>query len=86
MHEASLMRHLMARLLEGAAEREAARIVAVRVRLGALSHLSAAHFREHFKQASVGTIAAGATIEAIEEQDIQAPDAADVVLLSFDIE
>jgi len=86
MHEASLMQNLMRRLLAAAAARDAQRIVAVTVRLGALSHMSAAHFREHFAQAAAGTMAAGAVIDAIEEHDIQASTAADVLLVSFDIE
>ncbi len=86
MHEASLMCDLMNMLLAAAAARNARRVVVVRVRLGALSHMSTAHFREHFAQAAAGTIAAGAVIEAIEEHDIQAPTAADVLLESFDIE
>jgi hydrogenase nickel incorporation protein HypA/HybF len=86
MHEASLMRNLMAHLLAAAAARGATRIVAVRVQLGALSHMSAAHFHEHFVQAAAGSIAEGAAIDALEQQDIQAPGAADVVLVSFDIE
>jgi hydrogenase nickel incorporation protein HypA/HybF len=86
MHEASLMRDLMAKLLGAAQARGASRIVAVRVRLGALSHLSAAHFREHFDQAAAGTLAEGAEIDAVEDPDIRAPTAADVVLESLEIE
>ncbi|MEX2480651.1 MAG: hydrogenase maturation nickel metallochaperone HypA [Gammaproteobacteria bacterium] len=86
MHEASLMRDLMARLLTVAAQRGARRVVTVTVRLGALSHMSPAHFREHFEQAARGTIAAGAALETIVETDIRAPTAADVILETFEIE
>ena len=86
MHEASLMRDLMARLLEVAAARGARRIVTVTVRLGALSHMSPAHFREHFEHAARGTIAEGAELEAIADTDIRAPGAADVLLETFEIE
>jgi hydrogenase nickel incorporation protein HypA/HybF len=86
MHEASLMRDLMARLLEVAAARGARRVVTVTVRLGALSHMSPAHFREHFEHAAHGTIAEGAELEAIADTDIRAPRAADVMLETFEIE
>jgi len=86
MHEASLMRDLMTRLLEVAAARGARRVVTVTVRLGALSHMSPAHFREHFDYAARGTIAEGAELEAIADTDIRAPHAADVMLETFEIE
>lgn len=86
MHEASLMRALMRGLLAAAAEHQATRVTAVTVRLGALSHMSPAHFREHFEQAAAGTLAAGARIETIVETDIASPGAADVVLEAFECE
>jgi len=85
MHEASLMRDLMSKLLAVAAERDAQRVVAIQVRLGALSHMSEAHFREHFEQASAGTIAEGAEVRAVVETDIAAPTAADVMLESIEV-
>ncbi|MCB1748034.1 MAG: hydrogenase maturation nickel metallochaperone HypA [Gammaproteobacteria bacterium] len=86
MHEASLMRALMRGLLDAAAQNQATRVTAVTVRLGALSHMSPGHFREHFEQAAAGTIAAGARIETIAESDIASPTAADVVLEAFECE
>lgn len=86
MHEASLMRDLMRRLVSAAEHQGAARVVSVTVRLGALSHMSEAHFREHFDVAARGTLAEGAKIAAIEVPDIKDPNAADVVLESFEIE
>lgn len=86
MHEASLMRDLMHRLLAAAERQGAERVISVTVRLGVLSHMSPDHFREHFDVAARGTLAEGAEIEAIEVPDIQDPNAADVVLESFEIE
>ena len=40
------------------------RVTRIRVRLGALSHFTPAHFREHFEDASRGTLAEGAEVEA----------------------
>lgn len=86
MHEASLMRNLMRQILDVAAARDAVRIVSLSVRLGALSHMSARHFREHFEDAARGTIAEGAQIETILGTDIRAADAADVYLEAIEIE
>ncbi len=85
MHEASLMRGLLRKVLEIAAEQDARRVVALEVRLGALSHMSAAHFQEHFDVAAAGTIAAGARIDAVEETDLSSPTAVDVVLESVEV-
>jgi hydrogenase nickel incorporation protein HypA/HybF len=86
MHEASLMRNLMRQILDVAAEGKATRIVGLTVRLGALSHMSPEHFREHFDEAARGTIAEGAVLETIVETDIRAASAADVLLEAIEIE
>jgi hydrogenase nickel incorporation protein HypA/HybF len=58
------MDDLMAKILTTAEREGGGRVVAVRVRLGALSHFTPAHFREHFLDASRGTLAEGARVEA----------------------
>jgi hydrogenase nickel incorporation protein HypA/HybF len=85
MHEASLMRDLMRKVLDVAARQGASRVVSLTVRLGALSHMDAAHFKEHFDHAAAGTIAEGAAIHASVETDIQSPTAADVMLESVEV-
>lgn len=85
MHEASLMRDLMRKILDVVAQQGASRVVSLTVRLGALSHMDAAHFKEHFGQAAAGTIADGATIHASVESDIRSLTAADVVLESVEV-
>jgi len=80
------MRNLMERVLTLAAERDAERVVGLTVRLGALSHMSPGHFREHFDEAARGTIAEGAALETIVETDIRAPGAADVRLEAIEVE
>ena len=52
----------MRRIDEIAKAERARRIVGVSVRLGALSHMSAEHFCEHFERASDGTLAEGARL------------------------
>ena len=86
MHEASLMRNLMGKILEVAEREGAQRVVAIEVRLGALSHMSEEHFQEHFDQSASGTIAEGAVIRATVESDIHAPHAPDVMLESVEVE
>jgi hydrogenase nickel incorporation protein HypA/HybF len=85
MHEASLMKGLIRRVLEVAQSRNASRVEAVHVRLGALSHMSEPHFREHYAVAAAGTLAEGARIHAIVETDIRSPDAGEVILESIEV-
>ena len=86
MHERKLMGDLMAKILGVAAAEGAARVTRVSVRLGALSHFTPDHFREHFEDAARGTIAAGADVVAQVEDDVASPFARDVVLASVEIE
>ena len=85
MHEASLMRNLMRQIGAAAAAEGATRIVGVRVRLGAFSHFSPAHFAEHFKNAATGTIADGARLMVTASEDAGDPRAGEVVLESVDV-
>jgi len=64
----------------------AARVTRVRVRLGVLSHFTEAHFCEHFADASLGTVAAGAEVEAELGIDPTDPHAQGVVLESIDVQ
>ena len=62
MHERKLMDDLMGKIDSEARDAGATRVTAVRVRLGALSHFTEAHFREHFEDTSRGTLAEGAEV------------------------
>lgn len=86
MHEYSLMNKLFNKILALADEQQATRVTKVSVKLGALSHMSPSHFKEHFDMAAQGTIAENAIIDAEESQDISDPDAQVVVLKSIDID
>lgn len=80
MHEKALMDDLI-RKLESTAQAEGGeRVVRIRVRLGALSHFTPEHFREHFDDASRGTIAEGAEVDAELSGEPTDPDAQSVVL------
>ncbi len=80
MHERHVMADIVRRLdeLERA---EGAPILTIHVRLGALSHFTPEHFREHFEDATRLTALAGIDVE-IEESDDPADPAAQGVLLS----
>jgi hydrogenase nickel incorporation protein HypA/HybF len=86
MHEASLMRNLMRKIDELAKTEGAGKVTTVRVWLGALSHMSPEHFREHFDQASKQTIAEGAMLDIETSIDIRDPNAQDLLLRSIEVE
>jgi hydrogenase nickel incorporation protein HypA/HybF len=86
MHERAVMDDLV-RTIEARAHAEGARrVTRIRVRLGALSHFTAEHFREHFVDASRGSVAEGAEVEAELRVDPTEPAAQGVVLESIDVE
>ena len=86
MHEQALMRDVMARIEDVARAEGAARVTRLSVRLGALSHFTPDHFREHFADASRGTLAEGAAVDAEVDGDPTADRARDVVLESVEVE
>ncbi len=86
MHEASLINALMRRVTDVAAEQGGTRVVGLDVWLGALSHFSPEHFREHFEEASRGTLAEGADLRMTLSDDIAHRDAQSVVLESVEVE
>jgi hydrogenase nickel incorporation protein HypA/HybF len=85
VHEKALMEDLVRRIEASAREEGAARVTRIRVRLGALSHFTEEHFREHFADASRGTAAEGAAVEATLDDDTTASGAQSVVLESIDV-
>ncbi len=85
MHEMSLLADIFDKLKEIVEENKADRITAVRIKLGAFSHISAGHFREHFEHAARGTAAENARLEIIESNDIDDPHAQDIILESVEL-
>jgi hydrogenase nickel incorporation protein HypA/HybF len=86
MHEASLMKNLMRQIDEVAKSEDAKSVTAVSVWLGAMSHMSAAHFAEHFEESSAGTIAEGAKLDVTVSDDIHHPNAQEIILKSVSVE
>ena len=85
MHEMSLMADLLRKVERIAEEQGPGRIVRLTVRLGALSHFSPSHFREHFDRVSAGTKAEGAALDIHTSSDIGDPRAQDVLLESVEL-
>ena len=86
MHERALMRDVMSRIADLARVEGAARVTRVDVRLGALSHFTPDHFREHFEDAARGTLAEGALVVATMAGDVTDAHASDVLVESVEVE
>ena len=86
MHEHSLMKDLMNAIERIGREQNARKVLGVRIRLGALSHISPDHLSEHFVQAAAGTMAEGARLDIIEIPDTSDPNALEIILESVEIE
>lgn len=85
MHEQSLMNNLMGKIFSIAKKEGAKKVTKVSVKLGALSHMSPSHFKEHFDISAKGTIAENAQIEAEESTDIHDQNAQSIVLKSIEV-
>lgn len=86
MHEMSLIHDLMRKIKTIATDQKATRVAGVKVRIGALAHISADHFREHFEEEAKGTIAEGARLEVEMLTDEKDPQAQDIILDSVEVE
>jgi hydrogenase nickel incorporation protein HypA/HybF len=60
MHERALLADLVREIESVAAREGAAGVCSVQVRVGPMSHMTPEHFREHFADATRGTLAEGA--------------------------
>jgi hydrogenase nickel incorporation protein HypA/HybF len=86
MHETALVRDVVHRVEDLARSTGARRVTGAKVWLGALSHLSAEHFREHFAVEARHTLAAGAVLEIEVSDDPDHPHAQHVRLESVDLD
>lgn len=86
MHETGLVHNLVHRLEAAARDAGAERVSGVAVWLGALSQMSAEHFREHFDAEVRGTVAEGATLTLEISDDPAASDAQSVILRAVELE
>lgn len=86
MHESGLIQPLVDRVLELAREAGARRVLRVTLRLGPLCQLSGPHLAGHFREATAGTMAAGAALELVTGNDPLAATAQSLVLESVEVE
>lgn len=85
-HEHSLIKNLLNKIMEIAKKEKAKKIIGVKVRMGALSHISAEHFRGHFTEGATGTIAEGSRLDIEMGKDLDDSHAQDILLLSVEVE
>lgn len=85
MHEHSLMADLLRKIEQVATDNNAERVTRVRVWLGALSHITPEHFREHFEDGTRGTVAEGAELEVETSDDATHPEAQRILLRNLDV-
>ena len=86
MHELSLIADLMRKVMSIAQKQNALKVTCVKVQLGALSHISSSHFRDHFANASKATIAEMAELDIEISTDMNSPDAQRIILKSVDVQ
>ena len=86
MHEGTLIRELVNKVNEQAAANGAKRVVAVQVKVGDFSHVSANHLREHFEHEAAGTLCEGARLDTVTVGGLDNPLSLEIVLDSIEIE
>lgn len=86
MHELSTVRSLCTEALARAHDAGATSVTGVRIRIGALSHLSPSHLRGHFAELAAGSILSGAHLDISVDEDPSHPEAQEVALLSIEVE
>lgn len=85
MHERALMDDLVRKVLAVAEAEDASSVTRIRVRLGALSHFTPEHFVEHWVDASRGTLAEGAAVDAAMDESLDGEAAQGVVLEAVEV-
>lgn len=86
MHEYSLINTLVHKISAIALEQHASKVTDVTIKLGALSHISPEHFREHFIHVSRGTVAEGSRLHTEVLTDVTDPHAQEILLESIAVD
>lgn len=86
MHEMSLMNNLLAKIEQIASENNSTKVSKVCVAIGALAHISEDHFREHFVEGTTDTVAENAKLIVTMNDDINDPNAQEILLTSVDVQ
>ena len=85
MHESSLMIGLLKKITSIAVQQKATKIISVGIKLGALSNITADHFREHFVEAAKDSIAEGANLIIEESTDFMDQNAQDILVTEVEV-
>lgn len=85
MHEMSLMKDIVAKLDELSEQYKDREIKAISIKLGALSHISPEHFREHFDHACMDKPYKAADLKIEACSDESDPLAQEIVLENIEI-
>jgi len=86
MHEHSLIINLVKKVESIARDNKVHKVKSIKIKLGALSHTSPEHFREHFEPLAIGTLADGAELDFIVSEDMDDPYAQDIIIDSIEVE
>ena len=86
MHEFSLLADLMRKIEAVAREQGAKKVGRVKIKLGALAHISREHFREHFVRVVQGTMVEGACLDIEVSSDQNDAHAQEILLDSVTVE
>ncbi len=85
MHEEALLRDIVAKVDEVARRGGGRPVTRIRLRVGALSHLTAAWLVERWPLAARGTLGEGAVVEVSSSSDPTDPQAQSVLVESIDV-
>ena len=86
MHEQSLMADLMSKIQSISKQQHPKNIVRIKVKLGALAHISADHFKEHFIHAAKGSRVENVQLDIEVLTDVNDKHAQEILLDSVDVE
>jgi hydrogenase nickel incorporation protein HypA/HybF len=86
VHEYSLVADLIRKAEAVAREQNARKVVGLRIRIGAASHLSPNHLRDHFSIAAAGSLVHGASLDIQAITNQADPLAREIVLESVELE
>lgn len=86
MHEHSMIKRIVEKIEDTARTNNSESVKSIKIWLGAHSHTTPEHFREHFDPLSKGTVAENAELEFVVSEDTDHPNAQDIVLESIKIE
>ena len=83
MHESRLVTDILSTVESVAQANNADQVEVIRIEIGALSHITPDGFSGHFDLVSRGTVADGARLDITKSEDLDAPDALDIRLVSI---